>query len=254
MPVVGFYDNAAQGGYLDNVEVTVTSASVETRNSEKTGNDYTALFMEWQVEGADESVSRVVLIGTPDKWGASEDKRDVIQADSGARWSRKSPIYQFLTDLINAGYTKDQIGSKPLADLVDGGVFHVLSRPNGKKYTGNDGKEHDSTEPYIDKVIKFPWENKSQPAAKGKTKAAAAAANSNGAVDDDAIKSQIADLVLTGIANGGDKGYTKARLSGDVIKHFKDDPKSRQRAVQLLKPDFLGTIDGVNFDGTNFTM
>lgn len=251
MPVGSYYDNAVQGGFLDNVEVTVTKASVETRTSEKTGNEYTALFMEWQVEGNDENVSRVVLIGSPDKWGASADSRDVVQADANTRWSRKAPIYQFLTDLINAGYTKEQLSSKALADLVDGGVFHVLSRPNGKKYVGQDGKEHDSTEPFIDKVIKFPWENKAKAAPKAK--AAAAVADSASAGD---ASAQVIDIISTGIAKAAESGkpYTKSRLSVDVAVGIKDKDTKKQ-AVELIKNlEFLKSIDGVDFDGSNFTI
>lgn len=256
MPVGELYDGAIQGGYLDDVVVDIT-AKVETRTSKNSGNDYTALFMEWEwgEDGDKQSREEIVYIGSADDFAPSEDGRDVLKAHENApAWRRNSAIYRFITDLVNAGYTKDEVNSKPLADLVDGAKAHVLQRPTGGKYVSQkDGKEHDETKPYIDKVIAKPWENKAKAAPKGKTKAAAAAASSD-AVDEDAIKAEIADLVMTGVANAGDKGYNKARLSGDVIKHFKDNPKARQAAVKLLKPDFLGSIDGVTFDGTNFTM
>ncbi len=255
MPVGNFYDDAIQGGRFDNVNVTVTSASVETRKSENTGNDYTALFMEWEVEGSDESRRRVVVIGNPEQWGATEDKRDVIQADSGARWNRKSPIYQFLTDLINAGYTKDDINNRALADLVDGGVFHIMTRPDGRKYTGNDGKEHDSTEPYIDKVVTFPWEAKKS-GSKGKAKAAAASADSGDTLSDDEIRDEITALVLekTAAASESSKPYLKSRLAVDLVMHFKANADAKKRAPKLLDPKFLESIDGINYDGSKFTI
>ena len=268
--------NAFESAMFDDIEVVVTAAGLELHHFEPNdmnpeGSDVVQYKVTYRSD-EDKTLDQTYRLGDAKYIKITNDGASFDFAPDAKGLSKKSEFYHFYTELKNAGFPVDELDEdkKGLKDGFAGGRYHIKaevekdSDGNTKTYVSKgNGKTYDSTKIIVTKVITLPWDAK-----KGKAKAASAtttkAGKANGAVKAEApvpaaaaeasgdVKERVTNLIIDTVAEAA---TTKQKLIAAAVRVFKTGDKDRAEAMKLLQSaDFLKSVEGVTFDGTNLAL
>ena len=166
--------------------------------------------------------------GSGKDWEPSKDGRKLISIGAASGISKSSNLAILISSMIEAKYPPDKIGE----DCTDfeGLEAHMvrIKAPERKgivKAPRADGKEYESQNLVVDRIIKFPWDKK----ATGKVGTAKAGKGEEAAGDDLTDKAQNA---IMEILEKNPKGLDKKKLANVVFNALKADP-DRNAIVKL---------------------
>src|ERR1035437_2339409 len=262
------------GGFLNEVDALITGMTFESgdtypiKKGPRKGEEFTplSLTVSARVDGADEDVSKRLLISDATRFGEVSADGTTLATPDGQTISAFSEAGIFINSLVNpveggdgfpeARLAEDdtEITFAPIIGTRVRFVQQVRTGTRAKMDKGKDGKEWPARDLVVARVYDLP-----QAAGKSNGKAAKPAgktAAKSKTVDTDAVA--VEALLRYAQAAGGTIAKSKIRMKVLTDKAFSNDPEGRNTVATLLtgknSDAYLGGLEGVMFDADEQTV
>lgn len=262
------------GGFLNEVDALITGMVFESgdtypiKKGPRKGEEFTPLSLTVmaRVDGADEDVSKRLLISDASRFGDVSADGTTLATPDGQTISAFSEAGIFINSLVNPieggdGFPESRLGEDDDPEItyqpvVGTRVRFIQQERTGKRagtQTAKDGRVWPLKDLVVAKVYDLP-----QAAGKANGKAAkpVAKAAKGKAVDTDEVA--VAALLRYAQAAGGSIAKSKIRMKVLTDKAFSNDPEGRNTVATLLtgknSDAYLGGLDGVVFDAEEQTV
>ena len=238
--------------------------TTKVKNGPRKGEDFTPLSLNvsFRMDGADQDVSKRLLVGDADFFGEVTDGNQVLQTPNGQNISAKSEAGIFIQTLCESGFeetrfdeSNDYIDYRPMVGtriVLVNEVNEEKTKRQGKEKNTKTGKEYDRRDLKVARVLALPTAGIPTSVRVGRSMAAPTSSNSktNGSGKADAALETLASETLVNILADTKEGtLPKSKLRMKVIAAL--GPKHPQRAdiEKLLHNDaFLAAVEGVAYD------
>ena len=258
-----------KGGGMFNGEGKITGYeffvgdTTKVKNGPRKGEDFTPLSLNvsFRMDGADQDVSKRLLIGDADTYGDVTDGNQVLQTPDGQNISAKSEAGIFIATLCDNGFdetrfsdTNESIDYRPMIGtriVLVNEVNEEKTKRQGKEKNKTTGKEYDRRDLKVARVLALPTATPASGRAMARTTSASTSnsrANGSGKADT-ALETLASETLVNILADTKEGTLPKSKLRMKVIAAL--GPKHPQRAdvEKLLHNDaFLAAVEGVAYD------
>ena len=198
-----------------------------------------ALKVTMDVIGDDEAVEVVQYFsaGNAKDWTPSKDGRKLVSVGAASGITKTSNLAILITSLIEAKFPPDKIEED--CTIFEGMEAHMVrvKAPERKGLVRTpraDGKEYESQNLVVDKILKFPWDKKV-----GKDTGKATEKESSGPSGEDMTDK--AQNIIMEILEKNPKGLDKKKLTNAVFNALKTDSDRNEIVKMVYDEEFLKT-------------
>jgi len=196
-----------------------------------------ALKVTMDVIGDDEAVEVVQYFsaGNAKDWTPSKDGRKLVSVGAASGINKTSNLAILITSMIEAKFPPDKIEED--CTIFEGVEAHMVrvKAPERKGIVRTpraDGKEYESQNLVVDKILKFPWDKKAGKDT-GKTKGEESSGPSGEDMTDKAQN------VIMEILEKNPKGLDKKKLTNAVFNALKTDSDRNEIVKMVYDDEFL---------------
>lgn len=260
------------GGFLNNVDGVITDYEFTTEfpggNAKSKGSkknpDFTPLYfvLSARVDGTDEDAQTTLNAGNADNFEISEDGKTLTPVEEGFELSANSALGKFISSLCEAGFPETNLPEDAINyEAIIGTRVRFVQVVNkeatdkyGKRKSKDGKREFDRQDLKVSNVLGLAGTSKATtkggkpaPVVKGKKGAAPVAEDT----------SELAGETLRDILSDTEDGsILKAKLKMRVISKMGGvkAPNCGAIVTQLLDDDFLGSVEGVDYDAKTGTI
>lgn len=255
------------GGFWNNVDGTLqgyefTNVGPAKGGSQGEETEWCYLVPRMLIDGAKVPTTQHLFMGSMDRYIISDDRQTVTSAEGFVTIGGTTPVGRFFATLIECEPKAEAL----LPDLEAGDALNLsgivgtrmrLGQEKDEKGTEKRGKRldkagkptYDRTNTIVTRVYSLPntQATASAPATSGK--------GQNGQTTVDELA---AAAIMAALGKAKEGKLHKAKLMVPVLQFIGGDPtrKPHQQAVQkrITQDDFLASIAGVTFDGTELSL
>lgn len=247
-------------GMITGYEFTVGETTAIKKGPRK-GEPFTplSLTVSFRMDGADEDISKRLLIGDADAYGDVTDKGHTLLTPDGQRISASGEAGVFIGSLCDGGFpetnfedTDERINFEPMIGTRIRMVNEVdkeKTERQGKEKNAKTGKEYDRRTLRVQTVLDLP-----KPAIKSNGKTARVQPISSTSLkkrseEPDGIAELAASTLLDILSEADDNSVPKAKLRMKVFAKLGTKHPQRDAVIKYLYDDAnLSTIEGVSYD------
>jgi len=198
--------------------------------------------------------------GDPLRFGPSPDGKTLVALGAAQNISKSSNFYTLMTNLVNAGYPENKLGSD--ISTLDGLYAFWTAVPQQKRagLKKDEGAEAPKFEKVVlvpSQILRMPGEKagKAVPAKKGAAPASVAPveAGNEGTEGGDAVTAGALALVARAVGDSG--STTRQDLGVAVFKELATDPNRDAIAAMVYAPEFQAVLlaNGYTIEGETFS-
>lgn len=276
---MGLKGKLKTGGFLNNVDVTVTDINwvvgdtSKVKNGKNKGKDFTPLSLvgEFTVDGAEEPTPQRLLVGNAENmtFEISDDGKTIEFSEGGLYANSEAGIFLNSCESPEDGDLQiTEFGDEDNAALIDVSALVAtrmrLVRPVNEdrpQQKGKDGKVYDARDLKCAEIYEIGGNEKPAKGKKGAKAEPVKAGKGKKAVepDDDAVEPEdVAKIALLRYLEGAkDRMLPVAKLKTKVAtdSEFAKDKDLRKAVSALLEdPAFLKGVDEVEYNGKKGTV
>lgn len=257
--------DAQEGGFLDDVDVTIKSLRAVHWDYKGKADPCAAIEATFLTDEGKERIE-YYRVGKPDKLVPNAENTKFLPVSGTGGIMKKSKGWYFVTSLINAGFPEDKVTDD--LSVFNNTRVHVNITALPEKMTDDAGKDKENKAILVTKVVTLPWEQKSgskkpAPAASTAKPTAAAAPASAPQSASDIVTKAIAECAKAASDAGG--SLPRIKLSQQVFRQLAQDT-DRNAVVKLVgDPAWLqtlnempvevgGEVKSFTFDGTALSL
>ena len=238
--------------------------TTKVKNGPRKGEDFTPLSLNvtFRMDGADQDVSKRLLIGDADNYGEVTDSNQVLQTPDGQQISAKGEAGIFIGTLCDNGFdetrfsdTNDYIDYRPMIGtriVLVNEVNEEKTKRQGKEKNKTTGKEYDRRDLKVARVLALPIVTPTLAVAPGTRPGVSVPTrgkpNGSGKADT-ALETLAAETLVNILADTKEGSLPKSKLRMKVIAALGPKHPQRSDIEKLLHNDaFLAAVEGVAYD------